>query len=1098
VVGLPAGISTTFNGINLIFSGAPIVAGVYNYTVTSPGCSPVTLGGQITVQEQTITQTSAAGTEAQIICKGSAISTITYSIGGSATGAGATGLPAGVSGNYSGGIFTISGTPTVAGAFNYTVTTTGTCTAVTAAGTLTVNQPTIAPVSLTASLSIICNGSSATISQVGGTLGTGATWKWYTDAAYTSFLGNGNGAAASLSVSPIATTTYYVRAEGGATPCTGTVAGPVAGVTITVRQLSANPVSATSSANNFCSGTGTTLTINGGGGGGAGESIVWYSGSCGGTLVGTGNNLTIFPTVTTTYYGRYENGSPCNYNTSCVSVTVNINAAGSWLGINNNWFDVQNWCGGVIPNSTTDVLLNTGLSNYPIINTGVGSVKNITIQANASLTVSTATLQVAGVILNSGIFNAAAGLIELNGLSAPQSISGSLFVNKKINALVVSNQMGVNVSALPNDTLIILDYLAFGNVNNSILNTGNNVTLNSNAIKTARVADITNNGINTGNNIIGNVVIERYIPPRRSWRMLTVPLMALGAPTLNEAWQEGVVNTDYAFANNQNPHPGYGMHISGSSPSLGFDLTPLNNPSIKIYNPSNDTWAGISNTLATKLTDYPALMVFVRGNRSTQLSQNVSALTSSTVLRATGNLKTGLQIINLPASSGSFDIVGNPYASAIDFRRVTISSKISDGFSVWDPSLTGSYNLGAFQYFIKFGADYIVFPGGGSYGASLSINNSIQSGQAVMIQHSGAGTLQINETAKISSSTSLSFRPTPLSLPGYVSTFVHYLEPDNTTVLIDGTLAMIGNDYSNEADKDDFKKVGNVSENLCIINKDILLAVEKRNSITKDDTIQLKFSKVKVRKYRFVFDADLLQTAGLTALLEDVYLHTKTPLAVSGSTNYDFNIINHPDSYNPFRFRIVFKALSTLPVSFTAIAATRQNDAIKVVWKVANEINITQYEVEKSTDGSNFTRIASVAVIGNGSNSFLSYQLLDKNVLEGNIFYRIKSIGIAGEINFSSIVKVMGLTSQKPSFTIYPNPVKDGLINLQMKNAAAGLYIVNIFNSSNQLVYSQQIQHSGTNLVAKIKGNQVLVPGSYYAVISCPNHTSLLLKFVNQ
>jgi len=1094
VVGLPTGISTSFNGISLIFSGVPTVAGVYNYTVTSPGCSPVTLGGQITVQEQTITQTSAVATAAQIICRGSAISSITYSIGGTATGAGATGLPAGVTGNYLGGIFTISGAPTLAGTYNYLITTTGTCTGVTAAGTITVNQPTIAPVSLTASQTIICNGGSATISQVGGALGTGAVWRWYTDATFTNFLGTGVGASASLSVSPAANTTYYLRAEGGATPCAGTVAGPLAGVTITVIQLSANPVSAASSANNFCPGTGTTLTLNGGGGGGVGESIAWYTGSCGSVLVGTGNNLLVFPTITTTYFGRYQNASPCNYNTSCVSVTVNINAAGSWLGINNNWFDVQNWCGGVLPNSTTDVLINGGLSFYPILTAGVGSVKNITIQANASLTVLAAKIQVADTLVNNGVFNATTAIIELNGTSASQSISGSLFVNNRIEALIISNPFGVNVSSLPNGNLVILDYLAFGNVNNAILNTNNNITLNSNILKTARVADITNNGVNSSNNIIGKVTVERFIPPKRSWRLLSVPLQALAdAPTVNEAWQEGVVNTDFVFANNQNPKPGYGMHISGSSPALGFDLTPLNNPSIRTYNSSNDTWSGLPNTLSTKLTDYAALMVFVRGNRSTQLSQNVSATTSSAVLRATGHLNTGLQTISIPASTGTFTIVGNPYASAIDFRKVTISSAITDGFSVWDPSLTGSYNVGAFQYFIKLGSDYIVFPGGGSYGASLSITNFIQSGQAIMVQHSGAGSLQINETAKISTSTSTSFRPAPLSLPGYLGTFVHYLEPDNSTILIDGALSMIGNDYSNAVDKEDFKKLGNLSENLSIVNNNFLLAIERRNIITKDDTIQLKFSKVKVRKYRFVFNVNLLQTDGLTAMLEDVYLKTKTPLSFGGISMYDFNIINHPDSYNPLRFRVVFKALTTLPVKFTAITATRQNDAVKVVWKVANQINIAKYEVEKSTDGSSFSKIGTVAA----NNNLLSYFLADKNPAEGNNFYRIKSIGMAGETGFSNIVKITWINTQ-PVIAIYPNPVSGGIINLYFSNTAAGLYAVKVFNSLNQCLLTKQIQHNGNNTSHQVKGNQFLLPGSYYAIIYRPDLSTQIVQFVTK
>src|SRR5262249_29588222 len=61
-----------------------------------------------------------------------------------------------------------------------------------------------------------------------------------------------------------------------------------------------------------------------GGGGGTGETIHWYSGSCGGTPVGTGNGLSVTPTVTTTYFGRYEDPAPCSFNSLCASVTVFI------------------------------------------------------------------------------------------------------------------------------------------------------------------------------------------------------------------------------------------------------------------------------------------------------------------------------------------------------------------------------------------------------------------------------------------------------------------------------------------------------------------------------------------------------------------------------------------------------------------------------------------------------------------------------------------------------------------------------------------------------------------------------------------------------
>src|SRR5207244_1559 len=55
-----------------------------------------------------------------------------------------------------------------------------------------------------------------------------------------------------------------------------------------------------------------------------GTTLAWYTGSCGGTSVGTGTPLTIAaPTSTTTYYARWE--TPSCAASSCASVTVTIN-----------------------------------------------------------------------------------------------------------------------------------------------------------------------------------------------------------------------------------------------------------------------------------------------------------------------------------------------------------------------------------------------------------------------------------------------------------------------------------------------------------------------------------------------------------------------------------------------------------------------------------------------------------------------------------------------------------------------------------------------------------------------------------------------------
>jgi hypothetical protein len=137
---LPAGVTGTFSGGNITISGTPTASGTFNYTVTlTGGCGNVTATGTIIVQpNNTITLTSAPGTNNQTVCVDTAITPITYSTTG-ATDATFSGLPAGVTGTFSDGYITISGTPTVAGNFSYTVILTGGCGNVTATGTLVVN-----------------------------------------------------------------------------------------------------------------------------------------------------------------------------------------------------------------------------------------------------------------------------------------------------------------------------------------------------------------------------------------------------------------------------------------------------------------------------------------------------------------------------------------------------------------------------------------------------------------------------------------------------------------------------------------------------------------------------------------------------------------------------------------------------------------------------------------------------------------------------------------------------------------------------------------------------------------------------------------------
>jgi hypothetical protein len=211
VTGLPNGVSGTWNNNVVTISGTPSQAGTFNYTVTLVGgCNPTTAQGTMVVNltNNTITLTSAAGTNNQSSCRNSTITNITYATTG-ATNATFTGLPNGVSGSWNNNVVTISGTPVpTSGTFSYTVTLTGGCGNITANGSIAINANAVpsVPTTLTGDG---CANNRTTLSSNN----TFNSYAWFLNG---SEIPNTN----SKTYSPSAAGNYYVRVFNGT--CYGT------------------------------------------------------------------------------------------------------------------------------------------------------------------------------------------------------------------------------------------------------------------------------------------------------------------------------------------------------------------------------------------------------------------------------------------------------------------------------------------------------------------------------------------------------------------------------------------------------------------------------------------------------------------------------------------------------------------------------------------------------------------------------------------------------------------------------------------------------------------------------------------------------------
>ena len=153
-------------------------------------------------------------------------------------------------------------------------------------------------------------------------------------------------------------------------------------------------------------------------------------------------------------------------------------------------------------------------------------------------------------------------------------------------------------------------------------------------------------------------------------------------------------------------------------------------------------------------------------------------------------------------------------------------------------------------------------------------------------------------------------------------------------------------------------------------------------------------------------------------------------------------------------------------------------------WRVENESNLKQYDVEKSVDGNHYATANTVTA----NNAALSnYNWLDVNPSKGYNYYRIKSVDINGKMEYSKVVKVF-IGTTKQAITVYPNPVKDGIIHLQLLNQPSGIYEARLFNNAGQVISSKQIPHTEGSSTETLLINKAVVHGIYQLEITQPGN----------
>jgi hypothetical protein len=152
-----------------------------------------------------------------------------------------------------------------------------------------------------------------------------------------------------------------------------------------------------------------------------------------------------------------------------------------------------------------------------------------------------------------------------------------------------------------------------------------------------------------------------------------------------------------------------------------------------------------------------------------------------------------------------------------------------------------------------------------------------------------------------------------------------------------------------------------------------------------------------------------------------------------------------------------------VPLNFLSITAERKKEYTLVEWKTANEVNVKQHEVQRSSGIT--TGFATIGIIpARNILNDQTYNFYDSDNLSGIIYYRIKSVDFDGKVKYSKVVSV-SYDASKESIILKNNPVK-ATIYLALTSKKNIAYTYQLIAANGSLVQQGNLQYGGAGSIA--------------------------------
>ena len=176
-----------------------------------------------------------------------------------------------------------------------------------------------------------------------------------------------------------------------------------------------------------------------------------------------------------------------------------------------------------------------------------------------------------------------------------------------------------------------------------------------------------------------------------------------------------------------------------------------------------------------------------------------------------------------------------------------------------------------------------------------------------------------------------------------------------------------------------------------------------------------------------------------------------------------------------------------LPVTISNYRALASGNTVNVTWKSLNEVNISSYRIEKSSNnGANYNTVGTLPA--KGGSGAINYSYTDNSVGSGNYLYRIVAVDKDGLSKATNAVLVA--ISGKTHVVLMPSVVKAGQ-SVTVNTGMAGSYQLAIYDVQGRKL-KQQL-NSGDKVSINTSS---LSAGTYLVKITTASGSVSQAKFI--